>query len=824
MSNHSLQDLETSSPLSGSNSRFIEHYYEQYLRNPDSVEASWREYFKNLNGDGGGRDVAHSPIWQAFAERAMHTSPVVQAQQGAASAQSKKQSAVARLIGAYRQRGHQAADLDPLGLFTGPDIDDLDPAYHGLYEEDMETVFHTGSLEAEANLPLREILRILKESYVGTIGSQYMYINSSKQKNWIQARLEARVNAPRLDKERKRHILSQLTATEGIERYLHTRYVGQKRFSLEGADSLIPALDELVQRTPHHKIEEMVIGMAHRGRLNVLVNILGKSPKELFGEFEGHYEMEAEARAGDVKYHLGFSTDEAVDDHKLHLVLAFNPSHLEIVNPVVEGSVRARQERRDDTTGERVLPVLIHGDAAFAGQGVVMETMQLSHSLGYATGGTVHFMINNQLGFTTANPIETKMGVSARTSRYCTDIAKMLEAPVFHVNADDPEAVTFVTQMAMDFRAEFHKDVIVDIVGYRRHGHNEADEPAVTQPLMYQQIRRQPTARAKYAEKLEGEGVISENEADQLMQDYRDGLDKGENVVVSTLGMVGNEFTADWDPFKERDWDANVDTAIPVETIKRLSEEMWQFPEDFKLHKRVQRVMADRHKMAQGETPVDWGFAENMAYATLLEDGYSIRFSGQDSGRGTFFHRHALVVNQDNGETSFPLKNLKESRGSFVINDTLLSEEGVLGYEYGYSTAEPNAMVLWEAQYGDFCNGAQVLIDQFISSGLAKWGRYCGLIMLLPHGYEGQGPEHSSARLERFLQLCAENNQQVCVPSTAAQMFHMLRRQMMRPYRKPLIVMTPKSMLRHRPSYSTLEDLSEGRFQNMIGEEGDIDP
>lgn len=825
MSSESLQDLEESSPLSGSSSRFIERYYEQYLKDPDSVEKSWRDYFESLNGDAGALDVAHSRIWRSFARRALHTSPVVPGQHSALAPEAaEKQSSVLRLINAYRMRGHQAADLDPLGLFSWPAIPDLDLAYHGLGENDMETVFHTGSLAAEDNLPLREILRIIRETYVGTIGAEYMYITDTRQKRWIQKRLEGRANQPRMEAEQKKRILKQLTAAEGIERYLHTRYVGQKRFSLEGADSLIPALDELVHRAVHHKVEEIVIGMAHRGRLNVLVNVLGKSPKELFEEFEGKYEENREARSGDVKYHLGFSTDEEIAGRKVHLVLAFNPSHLETVNPVVEGSVRARQDRRGDACGEHILPVLIHGDAAFAGQGVVMETLQLSQAKGYATGGTVHILVNNQLGFTTAMPIETELGASSRTSRYCTDIAKMLEAPVFHVNAEDPEAVNFITRLAMDFRAEFHKDVIVDLISYRRHGHNEADEPAVTQPMMYKQVKSQDTVRTKYARKLVNEGSITDKEVEQLMQDYRDGLDKGQNVAVSTLGMVGNEYTVDWSPYRGTEWDVTVDTGVPVETIRRLSDEMLDFPEGFELHKRVQRIMSDRRKMAQGATPADWGFAENMAYATLLEDGYSVRFSGQDSGRGTFFHRHALIVNQKNGDLHIPLQKLKEGRGSFTINDTLLSEEGVLGYEYGYSTAEPNSLVIWEAQYGDFCNGAQVLIDQFIASGFAKWGRYCGLVMFLPHGYEGQGPEHSSARLERFLQLCAENNQQVCVPSTAAQMFHMLRRQMIRPYRRPLIVMTPKSMLRHRPSFSTLEEFAEGHFHNMLDEADEVDP
>ncbi len=820
-----LRKFLESSPLFGNNGAYIEAYYEDFLRDPESVDPQWRDYFRSLNGKGQPHDVAHSPIRESFA-RLARQAPAAAAASGMAPEAAEKQAAVLRLINAYRVRGHQVANLDPLGLYTAPRIQDLEPSFHGLGERDMDAVFNSGSLAAEQNMPLREILRLLRETYTGTVGAEYMYITDTQQKRWIQRRLEGGLPKHALQQEERIHLLKELTAAEGIERYLHTRYVGQKRFSLEGADVMIPLLDDVVRRSAaQHNVEEVVIGMAHRGRLNVLVNLLGKSPAELFREFDGDYSPENTEGSGDVKYHLGFSTDVDVDEHRVHLVLAFNPSHLEIVDPVVEGSVRARQHRRGDALGESVLPVLIHGDAAFAGQGVVMETLQLTHAKGYATGGTVHVIVNNQVGFTTSNPLENnEIDSFARTSRYCTDIAKMLEVPVFHVNADDPEAVIFVTRMALDYRAEFKRDVLIDLVSYRRHGHNEADEPAVTQPLMYQKIRAQDTVRALYGSRLAELGVVSESEVKDFVDQYRAGLDEGRNIELTTLGMIGNEFTADWEPYKNNDWDIPTQTGVPVETIKRVTQELLDLPEAFELHPRVKRIMGDRGKMAAGALPLDWGFAETMAYASLLEDGYSVRIAGQDSGRGTFFHRHAVIYNQQNGDSHIPLTKLKESRGDFDVNDTLLSEEGVLGFEYGYSTAEPNALVVWEAQFGDFANGAQVVIDQFIASGQAKWGRLCGLTMFLPHGYEGQGPEHSSARLERYLQLCAENNQQVCVPSTPAQMFHMLRRQMLRPFRRPLIVMTPKSLLRHRLSVSTLEDLADGEFQPIIDEIDDLAP
>ncbi|HEX4895861.1 MAG TPA: 2-oxoglutarate dehydrogenase E1 component [Solimonas sp.] len=824
MATSKYQTFIESSSIHGANAPYIEAYYEQFLDDPESVDPSWRAYFRNIQDQSAPRETAHSGIVARFEKLAREPRRLAAAEAGFDARAAEKQAGVLRLINYYRVRGHQAAKLDPLGLAPMEPIADLDPAYHGLGPEDLDTVFNTGSLAvASDRQPLREIIKLVKSVYTDTIGAEYMYLTETSQKRWVQKRLEGVAFQPRLSVERKREVLKQLVAAEGLERYLHNKYVGQKRFSLEGGDALIPALDEILHACAARDVEEIVIGMAHRGRLNVLINTLGKSPKDLFAEFEGKYSEEALKKAGDVKYHMGFSTDVDVAGKRLHLVLAFNPSHLEIVNPVVEGSVRARQVRRHDEKGQKVVPVLIHGDAAFAGQGVVMETLQLSESKGYSTGGTVHLIVNNQIGFTTPNPIEASSGHEARTSRYCTDIAKMLEAPVFHVNGDDPEAVVFVTRLAMDFRNEFHKDVIVDICCYRRWGHNEADEPSVTSPVMYELVKKQPTTLTLYARKLEEEGAIAKAELETLVMAYREGLDKGENIARTTLGLVGNKHTVDWNKYGHGTWDSPLDTTTTVEAVRTLSARLLALPQGFTLHPRVQKIYEDRAKMAAGDLPMDWGFAETMAYATLVNEGFNVRLCGQDARRGTFFHRHATIHDAKNGQRFTPLRHLTKDKYDFVVNDTLLSEVGVLGFEYGYSTTDPETLVIWEAQFGDFANGAQVLFDQFIASGYAKWGRLCGLVTFLPHGYEGQGPEHSSARLERYLQLCAGNNQQVCVPSTPAQMFHMLRRQMKRSLRLPLIVMTPKSLLRHPLSVSTLDDLTKGRFLPLIAETEALD-
>jgi 2-oxoglutarate dehydrogenase E1 component len=821
-----MKQFLANSYLFGGNAPFVEELYESYLDNPQSVPESWREYFDKLQlvpggaqGGHAGRDMAHAPVVASFAQRArqgvLHAPPA-STDRGV----NRKQVYVLLLIAAYRTLGTRWAQVDPLKRMPRPQIPELEPAFYDLTEADMDTVFNTGTLVGPEEATLREIMQILRDTYTATIGAEYMYIADTAQKNWIQSRLEPVRGKFGFPAEQKRRLLERLTAAETLEKYLHTRYVGQKRFSLEGGDTLIPVMDEIVRRAGSQGVEELVIGMAHRGRLNVLVNTIGKTPKELFAEFEGQHA--SLLSSGDVKYHNGFSADVSTPGGPVHITLAFNPSHLEIVNPVVEGSVRARQHRRQDRTGDRVLPVLIHGDAAFAGQGVVMETLNLSQTRGYATGGTVHVIVNNQIGFTTSAPQD------ARSTTYCTDVAKMIEAPIFHVNADDPEAALYVTQLAMDYRKEFKRDVVIDLVCFRKLGHNEQDEPSVTQPLMYKRIAKHPGTRRLYAEKLVAEGVIQESDPGGLIAAYRQALDEGRHTASTTLSNFQRKYAIDWTPFLNSKWTDTADTAVPLDELRRLAERLTWVPEDFGLHPVVARVIQARRDMGNGKKMLDWGMGETLAYATLLVSGYGVRVSGQDSGRGTFAHRHAVLHDQHREKWGagrhVALSNLQENQADFVVIDSVLSEEAVLGFEYGYSCAEPNELVVWEAQFGDFANGAQVVIDQFIASGEAKWGRMCGLVMMLPHGFEGQGPEHSSARLERFLQLTAEHNIQVCVPSTPAQIFHLLRRQMVRPFRKPLVVMTPKSLLRKPEAVSSLRELARGGFQTVIGEVDALEP
>jgi 2-oxoglutarate dehydrogenase E1 component len=812
-----MKEWEESSYLFGSNAPFIEELYDAYLADPESVAPQWRAYFDQLQKGSGplARDVSHTPIVASFAARARQPSsaPV----RGGADVE-RKQVSVLQLINAHRFLGVRHANLDPLKRQEKPYVPELDPVHYGLSQADMDTVFNTGSLVGPDKAPLREILEAVHETYTGNIGVEYMYMSATDQKRWIQQRLEGPRARANLDRPRKVALLERLTAAETLEKYLHTRYVGQKRFSLEGGESTIPILDELIQRGGAQGLKEIVIGMAHRGRLNVLVNCLGKLPKDLFSEFEGKHGDDL--ASGDVKYHQGFSSDVRTSGGEVHVTCAFNPSHLEIVDAVVEGSVRARQQRRGDAAGKQVLAVLLHGDAAFAGQGVVMETLNLSQTRGYGTGGTVHVVINNQIGFTTSDPRDT------RSTLYCTDVAKMVEAPVFHVNSDDPESVLLVTQIALDFRMQFSKDVVIDLVCYRRLGHNEQDEPMVTQPLMYKTISQHPSTRRLYANQLIAEGVIVEVDAEKLIKEYRDALDVGQLVNKTVLHGHKRAFSTDWSKYQKVDWQHPARTSVPLKELKFLATKLTTVPPGFKLHPSVERVVATRAEMGAGKVPLDWGMGENLAYASLLNEGYAIRLSGQDAGRGTFSHRHAVLHDQarekwDAGIYT-PLCHIAENQPRFEVIDSVLSEEAVLAFEYGYATAEPREFVIWEAQFGDFANGAQVVIDQFISSGETKWGRLCGLTMLLPHGYEGQGPEHSSARLERYLQLCAEHNIQVCVPSTPAQMFHMLRRQMVRPMRKPLIVMTPKSLLRRKEATSSLDELAKGQFHPVLPETDEL--
>ncbi|NOT11259.1 MAG: 2-oxoglutarate dehydrogenase E1 component [Methylococcaceae bacterium] len=811
-----IKFFQDSSSLNGSNASFVEYLYERFLEDPESVEPSWQKEFNNIH-PGNSYETPHSPVVARFAQLAIKSPSRLAQLQGFTEESVKKQSAVARLINHYRVRGHQIANNNPLGRNSSPPPD-MDPGYYGLTEPDMDTLFDTGALYGADKLPLREIIASLKEIYCGSIGSEFMHVVDTHIRRWLIHRLENSKASLTPAPDKKRWLLKLLTAAEGIEVHLQNRFVGQKRFSLEGGESLIPILDELILGFSEKGVKEIVIGMAHRGRLNVLVNILGKSPSSLFDEFAGTYAPTPGVSSGDVKYHMGFSSDLDMPSGPVHLTLAFNPSHLEIINPVVEGSVKARQDRAGIAGIDTVVPILIHGDAAFSGQGIVMETLNMSQTRAFSTGGTIHIVINNQIGFTTSNPLD------ARSTLYCTDVASMIQAPVFHVNGDDPEAVIFVSKLALDYRMTFNKDVVIDLICYRRLGHNEADEPATTQPVMYKKIRQLKTARKLYAQKLIAERVITQEQATAMEQDYQKLLDAGQVVSRPVLENAAYSYTKQWHEFHNTSWDTPCNTAVSMNHLRFCNDRMQKLPPGFELHPRVAKVMENRRKMAAGAMPLDWGFAENMAYATLLMEKYHIRLTGQDVGRGTFVHRHAVLHNQINNKTYTALKHLDKDQGRTQIFDSLLSEAGVLGFEYGYSTTMPKTLVIWEAQFGDFANGAQVVIDQFISSGETKWGRLCGLVMLLPHGFEGQGPEHSSARLERYLQLCAEHNIQVCTPTTPAQIFHLLRRQMLRPYRKPLIIMSPKSLLRHKLAVSMLEDLTEGQFQPMIGEQDDISP
>ena len=808
-----MQQYSSNSYLFGGNAPYIEDLYEAYLDNPGSVSESWRAYFdamQNVPGaNGDARDIAHSPVQASFAERA-RLGPICRVIASPDAELGRKRVRVQKLIAAYRNIGSRWANLDPLKRLERPELPDLEPSFYGFTDTDMDIVFNTSNTYfGKETMSLRELMQNLKETYCGTLGLEFMYITDQTEKRWWQAKFETIRSKPDFSTEKKKHILERLTAAEGFERYLHTRFIGQTRFSLEGGDSFIAAMDELIQRAGKAGVQEIVIGMAHRGRLNVLVNIMGKNPLDLFAEFEG--KLDEELPSGDVKYHQGFTSDLATPGGPINLSLAFNPSHLEIVNPVVEGAVKARQVRRGDRDGSQVLPILVHGDAAFAGQGVIMETLNLALTRGYGTGGTVHIVINNQIGFTTSDPRDS------RSTTYCTDVVKMIEAPVLHVNGDDPESVVLATQMALDYRQAFKRDVVIDIICFRKLGHNEQDTPAMTQPLMYKTIALHPGTRKLYAERLESQGVIDNEYATALSKQFRKDLEEGK---YSTNPVLVNKTIFTAEPAAGRN-EAS-ETGVPLAELKRLSEMITTIPEGFKLHPLVEKVVNDRARMGRGEQPLDWGMGEHLAFASLLAGGYPIRITGQDSGRATFSHRHSVLHDQNrekwNSGTYIPLQNIADNQATFTVIDSVLSEEAVLGFEYGYSISAPDTLVIWEAQFGDFANGAQVLIDQFITSGEVKWGLASGLTLMLPHGYEGQGPEHSSARPERFLQLCAENNIQVCQPTNPAQIFHLIRRQMTTMKRKPLVILTPKSLLRNKDAVSALLDLSLGNFQNIISD------
>ncbi len=827
-----MQDLHKSSLLDAENASYLENLYESYIKDPNSIPPGWQKYFAEvIQGGSGVAEQSHAQIQDEFRKLARKPKTVIAQGIGTSAASTvgalartdtacqdliehqKKQTRVLALIDAYRLLGTLHATLDPLKLKQKPLVPELMLSFYRLTDRDLPTLFEVGTLPGPSPRPLKQIIQDLQSIYCGTLASEFMQIPDSPERVWVETRVEALANFKLTDDE-KRLILNRLTAAEGLEKYLGAKYPGAKRFSIEGCDSLIVLLDKLIHKAGSFGFKEIVMGMAHRGRLNVLVNILGKSPSQLFDEFEDKHDERLEN--GDVKYHQGFSSDVNTGDGNVHLSLMYNPSHLEIVSPVVCGSVRARIDRRNDLERKEILSIIMHGDAAFAGQGVVMETLNMSQTNGFCIGGTIHIITNNQIGFTTSDPKD------ARSTLYCSDIGKMMEVPIFHVNADDPEAVYRAGILAIEYRIKFKKDVIINLVGYRRHGHNEADEPSVTQPIMYKVIRNLPTVWQKYSEQLIKDGVISKDAVNNLNATYRELLDKRQARVA--LNFVENhtptEYSSNWLIYNEKNWRVPTITSVNLDLLKTLGRKAVTMPDGFVLHPRIKKIMDDRLKMTEGTMPMDWGYGETMAYATLLNEGIPVRMSGQDVSRGTFFHRQATVHNQETGEEYTPLCFISDTQAKFSIFDSLLSELGVLGFEYGYASTVPKKLAIWEAQFGDFANEAQVVIDQFISSGEQKWGKLCGLVMFLPHGYEGQGPEHSSARLERYLQLCAEENIQVCVPSTPAQIFHLLRRQVLRNMRKPLIVLTPKSLLRHKLASSKLEEISDSKrsFLPMIKE------
>lgn len=800
----------SSSHLAAGNLGYMETIYGDYINQPDRLQKSWQSYFSRLARE---REVPYPQVAKDIRALLRNGSQSNGLAETVRPTLANHQEKVNALINAYRTYGHKKARINPLEYRSINDGKDLGLARYGLNDGDLSSVYDISKTYfGSANLALSELINRLENTYCASIGAEFMYLSEPAKKIWFQERIERVEGKYRLTKERKLRILERLVAAEGLEHSLATKYPGTKRFGLEGGEGLIPMMDALVQASGLTGVREVVIGMAHRGRLNMLVNILGKNPASLFEEFEGKFRFDDENFGGDVKYHQGFSSNVRTDGGEVHLALSFNPSHLEIVGPVVEGSVRARQDRRGDRAGIEVLPVVIHGDASFAGQGVVMETLQMSQLRGYKTGGTVHIIINNQIGFTVS-----KTG-DARSTLYATDVAKIIEAPILHINGNDPEALVYATELALEYRMKFNSDIVIDMVCYRKHGHNEADEPSITQPIMYQKIGEMPSSCDIYGAKLVDEGVITMDGFTEMKEGYRDHLYKGDHVSRSWVEKPNTKLYVDWAPYLGHKWKNFYRTGVDEKRLAEIGKCLEVVPPGFTLHRQVLKVLEDRREMRLGNKLVDWGYAELLAYGSLTYEKFMVRMTGQDSRRGTFSHRHAVVHDQKTGEGYYHIKNFFTNQPLVQIFDSFLSEEAVLAFEYGYATTSPTALVVWEAQFGDFANGAQVVIDQFLSSGETKWSRLCGLVLFLPHGYEGQGPEHSSARLERFLQLCAGNNMQVCIPSTAAQVFHMLRRQVVRPLRKPLVVMMPKSLLRKKEASSSLARLTHGGFKPVLGE------
>ena len=790
----------------GGNSEYLDLMYEEYLRDPSSLSLEWKKYFDSIQN--GQIDVSHEAIKDKFKNSTFRSKEKKIPTDNTAS----KASDVQNLINAYRRRGHEVADLDPLKLRPQKEVTDLNLDFHNLSQPDLDSYFSISNFQNSENLKLSEILASVKKSYTSTIGYEFMHIMDSRIRSWFLNKIEGKPTPYSFSNEEKEHVLKRLVDSEGLEKFLAAKYPGAKRFGLEGGEALVPLLDTLIEDLGSLGTKELVLGMSHRGRLNVLINVMGKKPSILFTEFDENFE-EDDAHTGDVKYHLGFSSNILTSGGQVHVSLGSNPSHLEAVNPVVLGSVRARQDRRQDKENNKVVPILMHGDASFSAQGVVMEILQLSQTRAYGVGGSIHIVVNNQIGFTTS------LKEDARSTEYCTDVAKMINAPIIHVNGDDPEACVMAAKLAVEFRSTFKKDIIIDFVCYRRRGHNETDEPFATQPIMYRQIKSKETVTDIYSKKLIENNSLDKSKYEKFKKDYRKNMEKGETVAKSLSTDPDLSIQFDWEPYLDPDLKKSYPTAISNEDLKESMSYGFDFEEGLEMQKQVAKVYQERKQMLEGKIPMNWGFAEMAAYASLLNDGYPVRMTGQDSRRGTFSHRHLVVKDQNTGEGFVPLSKLNKGNKKFEIYDSLLSEEAVLGFEYGYASTWPEGLVIWEAQFGDFVNVAQVVIDQFIVSAETKWNRLSGLTMFLPHGYEGQGPEHSSCRLERFLQLCSHENIQVCIPTLPAQIFHLLRRQVVRPSRKPLIVLTPKSLLRNPLATSELKDLTEGTFKNVIIDE-----
>ena len=804
----SMGEFWESSHISGGHSAYLENMYELYLENPDQLSSEWVVFFDNLEPKSiNGNRVSHKQIVDEF--RNLSRSANL-----SGNIPDARQSKVIRLIQSYRNRGHQKANLDPLGIMDRAEIEDLDLEFHGLSKEDLSDEFYTDTLLiGKEKATLKEIIESLKVIYCGNIGIEYNYIMDSYERKWFQKKFESKLGKYSFSIEDKLHIYERLNSAEGLAKYLAAKYPGMKRFGIDGAESLIPLVDAVIQNCGELGANQICFGMAHRGRLNLLVNVLGKLPSELFSAFDEDYEITG-ANTGDVKYHLGFSSNLETKGGEVHVSLNNNPSHLEIVDPVVLGSVRARQDRLNDDKRQKVVPVLLHGDASFSGQGVVMESLQMSQTRGFNVGGTIHIIVNNQIGFTTSNKKDS------RSTDYSTDVAKIIQAPVIHVNGDDPEMVVKAAIIACKYRKEFNKDIVIDLFCYRRRGHNEADDPSATQPLMYSKIKQHPSVLTQYEDMLIREGLISSDQTAAVRSDYRKSLESGLSVAKNLAKKPNEELWFNWDEYIDNKWWDETDTSITKKSITKLGKQISKTPENFNLGPQAAKIFKDRDQMTESKIDINWGYGEMLAYASLLEQGYPIRLTGQDVRRGTFSHRHACVFDKETGKGLIPLSKIAEEHNTkFDIYDSLLSEEAVLAFEYGYSATWPTGLVIWEAQFGDFANGAQVVIDQFIVSAQHKWERLSGLVMLLPHGYEGQGPEHSSARIERFLQLCASENIQVCVPSSPAQIFHLLRRQAIRKLRTPLVVISPKSLLRNPDASSKITELTSGSFQCVIDDD-----